>query len=191
MSSIFNHVRRFFGSPAGYKVRWPRPRTVGPGRGRSRRRRLWGTFACVRAYGRYTKGMAMLPSLFLRGVPPRAPRLKAPSTRTRAKSCAIIAALGEICLAPFPPRSANARAPGRRPRVVHARRPCGRSARVHQPQPAPLSALACRVEEHHPVHAVRLGHHIVHRRQKAADRTCSTPSMSRPARPGDRPPGSA
>ena len=39
----------------------------------------------------------MLPPLFLRGVPPRAPRLKAPSTRTRAKSCAIIAALGEIC----------------------------------------------------------------------------------------------
>ena len=42
-------------------------------------------------------GTAMLPPLFLRGVPPRAPRLKAPSTRTRAKSCAIIAALGEIC----------------------------------------------------------------------------------------------
>ncbi len=34
----------------------------------------------------------------MRGVPPRAPRLKAPaSTRTRAKSCAIIAVLGEIC----------------------------------------------------------------------------------------------
>ena len=54
------------------------------------------------------QGVAMLPSLFLRGVspraavflrgvPPRAPRLKAPSTPTRAKSCAIIAALGEIC----------------------------------------------------------------------------------------------
>ncbi len=38
----------------------------------------------------------MLPSLFMRGVPPRAPRLKAPSTRTRVKSCAIIAALDEI-----------------------------------------------------------------------------------------------
>ena len=36
--------------------------------------------------------------LVMRGAPPRAPRLKAPaSTRTREKSCAIIAALGAIC----------------------------------------------------------------------------------------------
>ena len=114
MSFIFNHVRPFFGSPAGYKVRWPRPRTVGSGHGRSRRRRLWGTFARVRAHGRYTirhgyasvsfmrgvppsRGVPPRAAVFLRGVPPRAPRLKAPSTRTRAKSCAIIAVLGEIC----------------------------------------------------------------------------------------------
>ena len=37
-------------------------------------------------------------SLIMRGVPPRAPRLKAPATtRLRAKSYAIIAALGAIC----------------------------------------------------------------------------------------------
>ena len=34
---------------------------------------------------------------FLARGAPRAPRPKAPSTRTRAKSCAVIAALGEIC----------------------------------------------------------------------------------------------
>ena len=39
MSFIFNHVHRFFGSPTGYKVRWPRPR--------------W-SFARVRTHGRYT-----------------------------------------------------------------------------------------------------------------------------------------
>ena len=93
----------------------PRPRTVGPGHGRSRRHRLWGTFARVRAHAT-PYGTAMLPALFLRGVPPRAPRLKAPSTRTRAKSCAIIAALGEICvLAGFPRKHARtaAAAPAR------------------------------------------------------------------------------
>ena len=107
MSFFFNHVRRFFGNPAGYKLRWPRPRTVGSGHGRSRRRRPWGTFARMRARARSTirRGYASVSSLaraapsrclFLRGLPPRAPRLKAPSTRTRAKSCAIIAALDEI-----------------------------------------------------------------------------------------------
>ncbi len=97
MSFAFNQVLSFFKSCARYRLRWPRPRTVGSGHGRSRRRHPWGTFARVRAHGRYSIGGAMLPSLFLRGVPPRAPRLKAPSTRTRAKSCAIIAALGDIC----------------------------------------------------------------------------------------------
>ena len=171
MSLCFNQLRTFVGHSAGNRLRWPRPRTVGPGHGRRRRRRLWGTFARVRAHGRYTirhgyasasllarggpsrccllargapsrccllarggpsrccllaKGAALLSScegcplallsscegcplallslakppraaVFLRRVPPRAPRLKAPSTRTRKKSCAIIAALGEIC----------------------------------------------------------------------------------------------
>ena len=53
MSVVFNHVRRFLGNPTGYKLRWPRPRTVGSGHGRSLRRRLCsGTFARVRAHGR-------------------------------------------------------------------------------------------------------------------------------------------
>ena len=42
------------------------------------------------------RGVPPRAAVFLRGVPPRAPRLKAPSTRTRKKSCAIIAALDEI-----------------------------------------------------------------------------------------------
>ena len=58
--------------PAGYKLRWPRPRTVGSGHGRSRRRRPWGTFARVRAHGRYTirRGYASVSSL-ARGAPSR------------------------------------------------------------------------------------------------------------------------
>ena len=44
----------------------------------------------------FLRGVPPRAAVFLRGVPPRAPRLKAPSTRTRAKSCAIIAALDEI-----------------------------------------------------------------------------------------------
>ena len=55
-----------------YKLRWPRPRTVGSGHGRSLRRRLWGTFARVRAHGRYTirRGFASVSSL-ARGAPSR------------------------------------------------------------------------------------------------------------------------
>ena len=65
----------------GYRVRWPRSRL---------------SFAPVRVHARSTIGPAML--LFMRGVPPRAPRLRAlASTRTGAKSGAIFAALGEIC----------------------------------------------------------------------------------------------
>ena len=140
MTFVFDHVRRFFGNPAGYKLRWPRPRTVGSGHGRSRRRRPCGTFARMLARARSTirRGYASVsfhargapsrcclharaassrcyllargtPSrcCLLRGVPPRAPRLKAPSTRARVKSCAMIAALDEIS--------------GLAPRAVHVR----------------------------------------------------------------------
>ena len=56
----------------------------------------WSFFR-VRACARCTisDGYASV-SLLARGFPSRS-RLKAPSTRTRKKSCAIIAALGEIC----------------------------------------------------------------------------------------------
>ena len=61
----FQSCASVFGSPSGYKVRWPRPRTVGSGHGRSRRGRLWGTFTRVRAHGRYTirRGYASVSSL--------------------------------------------------------------------------------------------------------------------------------
>ena len=59
-------------------------------------------FCPVRAHAHSNIGGAMLPSLCFQGVPPRAPRLRAPSTRTRQKFSAKIAALGEI------------RAPGRK-----------------------------------------------------------------------------
>ena len=62
-------------------MRWPRSRL---------------SFAPVRVHVRSTIGRAIL--LFMRGVPPRAPRLRAlTSTRTGAKSGAIFAALGEKC----------------------------------------------------------------------------------------------
>ena len=67
MSLRFNQVPSLFGDSARHRLRWPRPR--------------W-SFARVRARARSTIGGAMLPLA---------------STRTRAKSCAIIAALGEIC----------------------------------------------------------------------------------------------
>ncbi len=54
MSLSSNRSIPYFENPAGYKLRWPRPRTVGSGHGRSRRRRPWGTFARARAHGRYT-----------------------------------------------------------------------------------------------------------------------------------------
>ena len=57
----------FLGFPSRYKPRWPRPR--------------W-SFARVRAHAPSTIATAMIPVA---------------STRTRAKSCAIIAALGAIC----------------------------------------------------------------------------------------------
>ena len=49
-----NRLIPYFEDPAGYKLRWPRPRTVGSGHERSRRRRPWGTFSRVSARGRYT-----------------------------------------------------------------------------------------------------------------------------------------
>ena len=54
MSLSSNRLISYFENPAGYKLRWPRPRRAGPGHRRSRRRRLWGTFARVRAHGRFT-----------------------------------------------------------------------------------------------------------------------------------------
>ena len=72
MSFAFNQVLTFFNSCALYRLRWPRPRTVGSGHGRSRRRRPWVTFARVRAHGCYTirHGYASVSS-HARGAPSR------------------------------------------------------------------------------------------------------------------------
>ncbi len=74
MSRGFNRIRSSFGKSAGYELRWPRPLTAGPGHGRSRRRRPWGTCSRVRAHGRYTirRGYASV-SFGARGSPSRAP----------------------------------------------------------------------------------------------------------------------
>ena len=54
-------------------------RRAGPGHGRSRRRRPWGTFWPLIVFLRGVSPRApRLKAVFLRGVPPRAPRLKAP-----------------------------------------------------------------------------------------------------------------
>ncbi len=105
MSFSSNRLIPYFENPAGYKLRWPRPRTVGSGHGQSRRRRPWGTFSRVSAHGRYTirRGYASVFS-FARGFPSRCCLL----ARGAPSRCCLLA------------RGAPSRSPAEGPEHPHA-----------------------------------------------------------------------